>query len=324
MIPKGLVRTVTGDVPAGDLGVTYMHEHLIIDSPLVARRWPHIALDDVASAVDEVSACAGAGVGAMVDAMPAWSGRGPVRLFDISTATGVNIVMATGMHTTKYYEPVPHVLDMHEDALAAAFIGDIMDGTDANDGIRGEPEPTTVRSGIVKVATDDAGMTPHAWRLFAAAVETARVTGCAVLTHCEDGRGAIEQRDALADLGGDLHRVVMSHTDKVVDPGYHRDLLASGVTLEFDQALREREGAVGGTAKTLADLMGSGFEDQLMLGTDGARRSLWTSLGGSPGLAWMAGPYRRLLEASGIDETLQEKLFVENPKRVLASRGTEP
>ena len=47
----GSVRTVLGDVPATELGVTYLHEHLIIDSPLVAEHWPHIHLPDAEAAV---------------------------------------------------------------------------------------------------------------------------------------------------------------------------------------------------------------------------------------------------------------------------------
>ena len=50
----GLVRTVLGDIAAKDLGVTYAHEHLIIDSPLVADRWPHIHLPSADEAVAEM------------------------------------------------------------------------------------------------------------------------------------------------------------------------------------------------------------------------------------------------------------------------------
>jgi phosphotriesterase-related protein len=31
MTRGGFVRTVLGDIPAADLGVTYAHEHLVID-----------------------------------------------------------------------------------------------------------------------------------------------------------------------------------------------------------------------------------------------------------------------------------------------------
>lgn len=127
----------------------------------------------------------------------------------------------------------------------------------------------------------------------------------------------MEQVEFMVKIGVPLQRVVVSHTDKVSDTGYHTALLESGVNLEFDQALRQGENALGGTASLLASQIERGFLDQLMLGTDGARRSLWTAYGGAPGLAWMAGEYRSVLEAAGIGSEAQHTLFVTNPAEFL-------
>ncbi len=320
MIPQGVVRTVNGDMPAGNLGVTYMHEHLIIDSPTVAQRWPHIHLPSEADATAELDLCTAAGVGTMVDAMPMASGRGPSRLAAASKATGINIVMATGLHTDKYYDDLPWVEDASSHQLAAWFTADIEEGIDAADHlIADDVGRTTHRAGIIKIATSHDGMTPRAERLFEAAVRTAVATGAAVLTHCEEGLGAMVQIETLVALGMPLDRVVMSHTDKTDDASYQSDLLASGVNLEFDQALRQGSNALVGTASLLATQIERGFLSQLMLGTDGARRSLWTTLGGEPGLAWLAGGYRDILDAAGITRDMQNTIFVENPAKVLAS-----
>ncbi len=57
----------------------------------------------------------------------------------------------------------------------------------------------------------------------------------------------------------------------------------------------------------------------MMLGTDGARRSLWASLGGNPGLASLltgfVPPWRHGVEPATITE-----LLVDNPARWLAWR----
>ena len=129
----GLVRTVLGDIPSAELGVTYVHEHLIIDSPTVADRWPHILLPDVASAISEVTDCVRAGVGTMVDAMPMASGRGPSRLAEISRATGLNIVMATGLHTEKYYTRLPWIAEASVQELVDWFVADIEVGARGDD-----------------------------------------------------------------------------------------------------------------------------------------------------------------------------------------------
>ena len=98
------VRTVLGDVSSSDLGITYVHEHLIIDAPLIADRWPHILLTSVEDAVRELEPCSAVGVGTVVDAMPAASGRDPIRLAEISRKSGVHVVACTGLHTSKYNE----------------------------------------------------------------------------------------------------------------------------------------------------------------------------------------------------------------------------
>jgi phosphotriesterase-related protein len=161
-------------------------------------------------------------------------------------------------------------------------------------------------------------MTDRAKWLFEAAVIAAQATGVPILTHCEGGLGAMEQVEFMTRIGFPLSRVVVSHTDKVSDPDYHSALLESGVNLEFDQALRQGEDALTGTASFLQAQIERGFIDQLMLGTDGARRSLWAAYGGAPGLAWLAGDFRGILETVGIGRDLQNQILITNPARFLA------
>ncbi len=92
---------------------------------------------------------------------------------------------------------------------------------------------------------------------------------------------------------------MISHTDRIRDLDYHRDILESGVNVEYDQALRQPGGAGNWTAELTSTMLDEGFLDQIMLGTDGARRSLWTSLGGGPGLAWMRSGFMDSLAMRG-------------------------
>ena len=316
-----IIRTILGDIEPSTLGITYFHEHLIIDSPLVADRYPHILLDEVDPAVVEVGECVSAGVGAMVDALPCAAGRNAAKLAEVSTSTGLHLIAATGLHTARYYPGHRWTRAESADVLAELFRLDIEAGIDAYDYSGPVVRRTAYRAGIIKIATlgehpDDAER-----RAFEAAVGAQGVTGAPILTHCEDGKGGLAQVELLAKLGAPLERVVLSHTDKQPDLGYHRELLASGVNLEYDQALRRPPGEPGGTAWLLAQMLAEGFEDRLLLGTDGARRSLWRSLGGSPGLSWLATGFVELLEKVGIDERTRRRLFVDNPARVLTLRS---
>jgi predicted metal-dependent phosphotriesterase family hydrolase len=319
----GLVRTVVGDVSPSDLGVTYMHEHLIIDSPTVAQQWPHILHADVGEAVTEVAACCAAGVGTMVDAMPMASGRGPDRLARISIETGVHIVMTTGLHTEKYYNSMSWIVGASVDQLADWFVDDIEVGVDAHDHLLGGTTRTKHPAGIIKAATGPSGMTDGAKKTFEAAAIASHRTGAPILTHCEEGRGGMEQIELLSTLGVSPPRVALSHTDKVPDAAYHTDLLETGANLEFDQTLRCEDAAAKVSARLLRVQIDRGHGGQLMLGTDGARRSLWASLGGRPGLAWLAEGYRSTLEEVGIGIEVQEALFKRNPQRFLAMTPTD-
>lgn len=314
----GFVRTVLGDVSPDQLGVTYVHEHLIIDSPLVAETMEHIHLPSADEAGDELEQCSEAGVGTVVDTMPAGSGRGVERLVDASRRSGVHIVASTGLHTAKYYGTVGWANTEDAEELSERFVADLEIGIDRHDYLDASVQRTDHRAGIIKAATSASPDPSRDRRVFEAAAMASSSTGAPILTHCEDGLGAVEQISLLADLAVPFDRVVMSHTDKIHDLMYHRDLLDTGVCLEYDQALRHASTPDNPTARLLYSMIAEGYLEQLMLGTDGARRSLWSSLGGSPGLAWLASGFREAMRQHGISYEHQHVLFVENPARFLA------
>lgn len=305
----GAIRTIGGDLPADLAGPVYAHEHLIIDTPLVAETMPHIHLHSIDEAVAEVSTCVAAGVRTMVDAMPAASGRIPERLLRISIRTGMRIVATTGLHTDKYYRDVPWAGSDPPEKLADRFIADIEEGIDVHDYLGETVERSPVRAGIVKVASLHEEPTDRDRRLFAAAAITAAATGVPVLTHAEGGLGGMGQIELLTGLGVSPRRIALSHTDKVDDPGYHRSLLETGALLCYDQGLRDPDT----TFSLIETMVAGGFGDQILAGTDGARRSLWSTLGGTPGLAALYDWARDRL-----DDSLVTDLFVTNPARYLS------
>lgn len=305
---SGVIRTIGGNLPAELAGPTYVHEHLILDTPLVAETMPHIHLHSVDEAVAEVQECVAAGVRTMVDAMPAASGRDPERLSRISILTGMRIVSATGLHTEKYYEDVPWTREETPEQLAERFVADIEQGIDQHDYLGEEIERIDVKAGIVKVASMNEKLSERDERLFEAAAITHERTGVPILTHAEGGLGGLDQIESLTGHGVAPDRVALSHTDKVTDSGYHRAMLETGVFLCYDQGLRDPET----TRRLISEMSEEGFGSQIVVGTDGARRSLWSTLGGSPGLASL---YTSVSEAIGPDDA--RAVFLENPGRYL-------
>ena len=308
-----VVRTVLGDVPADRLGMCWAHEHLVIDGGVAKLVNPEISLQRVEDAVAELAPCVAAGLGAVVDAMPADAGRNVAKLAAISRRAGVHVVAATGLHHARYYGERHWGELLDPDELAELFVADLTDGIDANDCNGPVVRRTPHRAGVVKVAGSLDGPSARDRRIFEAAAIAAARVGAALLTHCEAGTGGLAQLALLQKLGVPPGRVILSHTDKLADRGYHRELLASGCYLVYDQGLRTPET----TARLVAWMVEDGHGDRLLLGTDAARRSLWTVLGGAPGLAALAtGLGRRL--AGELGQAVMDRIWVANPAAALA------
>ena len=295
-----MIHTVLGEIAADDVTGAYLHEHLIIESLIVREQMPHIYLDNIEAAIAEVNECKSFGVNLFVDCMPGESGRSIEKLKEISNRSNTHIVAATGMHNPKYYQSDSKYLKGDREFFAEIFTKELSEAC-----------------GLIKIHSLGERLSPLERELFAGAVEAQKATGAPILTHCEDGTGAIAQITEFENLKANLSQIVLSHTDKNPDFGYHREILASGVNVEYDQSLRQKELKIKSSLDLTVAMCNSGFTAQIMLGTDGARRSLWRSLGGSPGLAWLASGWRELLESAGLSNANLDSLFRENPRRFL-------
>ncbi len=311
------VRTVLGDIAPSELGVTYAHEHVIIDGGRPVLMEPDFDLSDVEAMAREVAEAARLGLRAIVDAMPCDAGRNAEKLANLSRRTGVHVVAPTGLHHDRYYGPAHWSHRVSVEMLADLFSADIGEGIDAFDYSGPVIRRTSIRAGVIKIAGSAGGPSDRDRRVFEAAAAAHLRTGAPILTHCERGTGALEQIRLLMDCGVDPAHVALSHIDKVVDRGYHRELLGSGAFGEYDQSFRWGDDA-NGTLQLIDWMTEDGLAGQVVLGMDAARRGYYHAFGGQPGLTWLLDGFSLALGASGHDATARERLFVANPARLYA------
>jgi len=311
------VRTVLADIDPGAMGVTYAHEHLVIDGGRPVEMSADFLLADVDRLADELRAAAAVGLRTAIDAMPADCGRNSAKLAELSRRSGVHVVAATGLHHAKFYGAWHWSLRASEDELADLFVADIDEGIDERD--YGGPivRRTAIRAGIVKVGGSEGGPSDRDRPIFRAAAATHQRTGVPVHTHCEAGTGALEQVRLLVDAGVPASRITLSHVDKVVDRGYHRDLLGTGAFAVYDQAFRWRD-RDNGTLQLLEWMAEDGVLGQVMLGMDAARQGYYAAFGGQPGLPYLLGEFSAAMQARGLDASIRRRLFVDNPSRAFA------
>lgn len=308
---KSFVRTVLGDISPGELGLCYSHEHIVIDESFPTVLHNELLLNDIEKIEQELSHLHSLGVRTMVDTMPSNAGRNIQKLVEISKNSGMQIIAATGIHLEVYYVPNHWRYHFSEDQLTQLFIDDIKLGIDVHD--YGAPivERSHYRAGFIKLATGDEPITKHQEKIFRAVVNAHIDTGAPILTHTNYGRQAAEQVKLFDRLGADLSHVVLSHVDRNSDVGVHREILQSGVYVEYDSAFRWKSGSENHTYTLLEQLLHE-FPNQITMGMDAAKSLYWKSYGGEPGLDFLVTVFKKDLEEMGLGEFFKN-IFFDNP-----------
>lgn len=305
------IRTVLGDIPPKELGCCYAHEHIIIDESVSTMRFPDFKLESVENAIAELSRFHADGGRAMVDSMPCDAGRNALKLAEISRASKVNILCPTGIHLAKYYDDGHWSHRYSLEQITELFIADIEEGIDKFDYSGPCIERTPHKAGLIKIATNGPVFTARGQKVFEAAAGAHNTTGAPILTHVEEGIGAMEQIENLSGHGVDLSKVVLSHTDRKSDFAYHREILQTGVKVEYDSAFRWKT-KDNPTLELVMELIGD-FPNQIMLGMDAARPTYWKSYGGKPGLSFLLNEFSAMLRERGLSDEQWQQIFVSTP-----------
>ncbi|MEP7111074.1 MAG: hypothetical protein ABI760_23965 [Ferruginibacter sp.] len=308
------VRTVLGDISPQQMGLTYSHEHVVIEEsfPTVANK--DFVLNDTVKISRELIEFYTNGGRTLVDTMPANCGRNVLKLAEVSKLSNVHIIAPTGIHLEIYYPPGHWRYHLSEDELTWLFIKDVMEGIDEYDYGCPVVKRTAFKAGLIKLATGDEPITPHQEKIFHAVVNTHRHTGAPILTHTNGGKHAIAQADLFYKLGADLRHVVLSHVDKCKDLAYHRDLMQTGVYVEYDSHFRSKPGEENFTCKLL-ELLLPDFSNRIVLGMDMARNTYWNSYGGKPGLSFLLTTFKNDLEKMGLVKYYNQ-IFLSNPQQL--------
>jgi phosphotriesterase-related protein len=193
-------RTVTGDVPPGDLGITDIHEHILCDfsrnfeqdaahpdlrqatvslqtlgvlthNPLAIPY--NLVLSDESLAVEELAAYRRAGIATVVDPTTEELGRNPLALRRISEATGIRIVACTGQYIRTFLPEAlrRRTLQQLEETMAREI----------SDGI-GE---TGVRAGIIGELGTSEQIYPEEETALRAAARVNRRLGAPLMVHTD-------------------------------------------------------------------------------------------------------------------------------------------
>ena len=312
-----LVTTVTGPVPASELGATLYHEHLYCDVSVHSGS-PDNDLRDAELVADELAAFRAAGGRTIVDVTPLGIGRDPVRLREISVRSGVTVISGIGLYQESVLPERLRRASVEE--LTEFFVRELRVGTDGIcAGVIGEvashnatePDPAGYR------------LTEFETRAFRAAAKASARTGVAVLTHASLGRGGHAQLDVLEAAGADLRRVAVGHCDAQwhddpeADLAYYLPICERGAFCGFDLIGWEELAPDEIRADRIARLVQRGYAAQILLATDTCRRS-HMAVNGGRGFDFVWRSFLPRLREHGVTDVEIETMLVTTPRRLLA------
>lgn len=312
-----VVRTVLGDLDPGELGRTDVHEHLLMRSPLL----PGEELDDPGRSAAEATELRRAGIDALVELTTIGLGRDPEGVAEIASRSGLNIVLATGVHREAHYPHDHWLRRLDPERLTDLFVKDLTEGCDGPDHEESRRRPTAVRAGVIKVGAGYWSISAFERKTFEAAGEAHRLTGAPVVCHLELGTAATEVLEALGEAGVAPERVTLAHADRNPDPGLHLELASAGAYLGYDGMARPKYWPDSALLGCLLEVASEGGGGRILLGGDVARRSSLRSYGGMPGLSYLPRRFVPRLQREG-GEDLVRRILTENPARFLAFSPT--
>lgn len=262
------VQTVLGPVPVDSLGLTLMHEHLLIGWP----GWQYDVAAPAQSRSEWVRVCTermlelkSYGVQTLVDPCPMDLGRDVELMVEVSRNSGVHIICATGLYkedqgSPPYFKFRGQFSDITSE-LRDAFVREITEGIGS----------TGVKPGLIKAATGAHQITQYEETVLRAAAQAACATGLPITTHTDEGTMGREQLDIFAAEGLELRHVIVGHSCGSSDLRYHVDLLDRGCFLGFDRFGLEILQPDRLRLAALIGLIGIGFAKQIVLSHD----SVW-------------------------------------------------
>ncbi|MRG88144.1 phosphotriesterase family protein [Salinibacillus xinjiangensis] len=337
------VETVQGPIPAEDLGITLMHEHLFVDRTRLWRdpvgpkkkfaqrkvemdilgqlrldpysNYDNTLMIDIDLACKEVKHFFNKGGGTLVDVTNVGVGRDPHALLEVSRRTSLNIVMGAGYYL---HPTIPtEVQYMSIDEIKEGIVKDLTVGVD----------DTGIKAGIIGEIGIGPNMTDLEVKVLRGAARAQKETGKTLTIHTPAWeRYCHDILDVVEEEGGNLERTILDHMNPSMDDmDYQSSLVKRGCYIEYDmigiEVLFPGEGQSPSdedNANAIVRLLEKGLGNKVLLSQDIFLKMFLKTYGGY-GYSHILENFVPRLRKKGVSEQEVQNLLVENPKRCLIS-----
>ena len=337
--------TVLGPIEPNTVGNTTTHDHIIIDfnavltdpidSKDISKMDEKISIDNlgwvrfnwasskdnlvyqnVEDACNELNHYKNSGGKTIVDVTNIGLGRDAKKLKEISSKTGVNIVMGSG-----FYVELAQRKNYTSDGIESLFesiMKDITIGADDSD----------IRSGIIGEVGCSWPWTDNEKISMEASVLAHKATGLPLLIHPgRDQYAPLEIINFIDRLGANLNNVVMGHIDRTIfDYSILKETAETGVYLNLDLWGHDSpyyplapETYMPGDherIKMIEFLIKNNFENKILLAQDICTKHRLKKYGGH-GFDHLLKRIVPWMKKRGIEEEIIKKMMINNPTNML-------
>lgn len=219
--------TVNGPVSPEEMGLSLIHEHILVDfigaNETNPQRWndeevmrvvlPHLARTKAFN------------VNTFVDCTPAYLGRDVFLLKKIADSTGLNIITNTGYYGAVQNKYLPaHAFTESADELAQRWILEFEKGIDG----------TSIKPGFIKISVDSGPLSELHKKLVTAAARAHLKTGLTIASHTGLAIPAMEQLSILEEEGVAPEAFIWVHAQAEKDLSHHVNAARGGAWISLD------------------------------------------------------------------------------------------
>ena len=306
--PGAKIATVRGPVSPEDLGITLMHEHVMVDFIGADRASSdRYSVDEVVEVVlPYLKQIRGLGCRSLVECTPAYLGRDPGLLRKLSEASGLHLLTNTGYYGAAGGKYVPqHAFQGSAESLSRLWIDEFRNG------IRG----TGIKPAFMKIGVNKGALSPLDTKLVQAAALTHLSTGLTIASHTGDGSAALGQLDILKRAGVAGSALIWVHAQNEPDVNVHLKAAENGAWIEFegitDATLEKRVAQV-------RELIERGYLRQILISLDAGWYNVGEPRGGKfRGYDDLITRFVPALKKASVTEADVKTLLVDNPRRAL-------
>lgn len=221
------IITVSGEIPANQMGKTLHHEHLLVDfigaDSISYDRWnKEEVVKKVLPYLLEIKKL---GYKTLVECTPAYLGRDPKLLKMLSDQSGIQLITNTGYYSAVGGKFIPkHGFAETAEQLANRWIDE------AKNGIEG----TGIYPGFIKISVDRGPLEEINRKVVEAACITHKATGLTIMSHTGLAVPAFQELEILDKYGIDPSAFIWTHAHNESDSNKLLEAARKGAWIAFD------------------------------------------------------------------------------------------